>query len=175
MARNRTLAFLGLGKKKSEKAEETEDERAAREKTEKDAAAAAEASAADEEDEDEEDEDEDGAEGDDRKAIRTRNALRGAGHRRGVTAERVRIGAIMNGVEPARADMALHLALNTDLPAAQARAAVDKAPKGGGSRTPFATAMEHFKPPVGAGGGERQGAPPTLASRMAETLKAQTR
>jgi hypothetical protein len=171
MAKNRTLAFLGFGgKKKAGEEGETDEEREAREQAEREKTAKAADDGDDGEDPDEEDEDEAKAESDEeKKAVRQRNALRAAGHRRGVSAAHVRVAAIVNGVAPAQAEMAMHLALNTDLTADQARATIAKAPKAGGGSS-FARAMEHYKPAVGAGGG-RDGKSPSLASRMAESLK----
>ncbi len=172
---NRTLAFLGFGKKPKAKAGEegeTEEEREAREQAEREASTQAKsADDDDDEDADEDDEDEDKVEAaDDKKAVRKRNGLRAAGHRRGVSAERARLATIMNGVTPAQAEMALHLALNTDLPADQARAAVDKSPQATGGSS-FTRAMEQHRPPVGAGGGGGPPAKTSLADRMRTALK----
>lgn len=175
---NRTLAFLGLGKKKT--TEQTAEAAAALDaearRIAKGGEGAVEATTSDddEEDEDEEDDEEDdeGSE-DDRKAVRTRNALRAAGHRRGIAAERGRIAAAFNALDPGKVEMALHLALNTDLSADQLRAAIDKSPSAAaGKRTPFAAAMAAATPAAQpAFGADGRGAKPTLTGNMAALLK----
>jgi len=138
------------------------------------AALAATGTAADDgEDCDEQDEDEARAEGDDaRKAVRQRNALRGAGHRRGAAAERERIAGIMSGLDPARAEMALHLALNSEMAADKIKAFLDKAPAGSPAASAFERMMTRFhteQPLPGAGGGDTARGP-SLAGRMAELI-----
>src|SRR5215211_6128440 len=117
---NRTLAFLGFGRAKPAKAGDTEETKPA------DAAIV---------DQDEEDEEEEERENDD-----DREAAVAAARAEAVAAERTRIGAILSGVEPAQAELAVHLSLNTDMSADQAKAALGKAGKGG-ARTAFADAM----------------------------------
>lgn len=160
---NRTLAFLGFGSRKSRRAEE--------EKTKP-----AEGAAATSDDDDEEDEEEEGS-GDDREAGAgdegaEQAAAVAAARAAAIAAERTRIGAILSGVDPAQAELAVHLALNTDMTAEQARAALGKAGKGGG-RTPFAAAMASAAaaPQPGFGAGPGGKAAPSLADRMATTLK----
>lgn len=163
---NRTLAFLGFGKKKAETTEESEEDRKAREAREREAA-----EASDEDDDDEvaeDDEDEAKAEtDDDKQAVRGRNALRAAGHRRGASAERGRIASALNGVDPAKAELALHLSLNSDMTPEQIKATVAKAPAGQ-KASAFSRAMEHHRPSVGAG--PSGGKAPTLAERMKAAL-----
>lgn len=155
---NRTLAFLGFGKAKPAKAGNAEGE----------GGKPAGEAAADPDDEEEEDEEEDRQEGDDREAALA------AARAEAVAAERTRIGAILSGVAPAQAELAVHLALNTDMTAEQASAALAKAGKGGG-RTAFADAMARVSatPTPAFGGGGKDGSKPSLAGRMAETLKRQ--
>lgn len=159
---NRTLAFLGFGSRKSRRAEE--------EKTKP-----AEGAGATSDDDDEEEEEEEN--GDDREAGAgdegaEQAAAVAAARTEAVAAERTRIGAILSGVDPAQAELAVHLALNTDMTAEQARAALGKAGKGGG-RTPFAAAMASAAaaPQPGFGAGPGGKAAPSLADRMAGTLK----
>lgn len=121
---------------------ETEEERTARlqaearKKADEEARARAESGDDDGEDEDdEEDEDEeDGDTDEERRAKRARNALRGAGHRRGVHAERERIFAIVNGVGAERVTSALQVAFNTNMAAAAAIAMVKTLPPDAGAQ-----------------------------------------
>lgn len=155
-----TLSFLGFGGKKAEdtKADDDATRRAQAEQ------------AAKTDDEDEEDEDgEEGESEDDREARVARNALRAAGERRGRRVERERITAIMNGVAPAKAEFALHLALGTDLTADQAKAAIDKAPKGAGAD--FIAAMSTTQTPTPDFGGAPQGRGPNIVEMMKGDLK----
>ncbi len=164
---NRTLAFLGFGGKT--KAEtETEDEKAARLAAEKKAKQKEDGDDADEDDEEDDDEKDDA---DAKAAKASRNALRAAGHRRGAAAERLRIGAILNGVDPAKAELALHFALNTDMSPDAAKASLAKAPAGA-SRTPFADAMARQPGADVPAGAERApaGKGVSLSGRMAADL-----
>lgn len=137
----------------------------------------------DDDEEDEEDEDEDDAENDDdRKAVHRRNALRAAGHRRGVAAEQSRLAVIFNGLDPDRAASAVTVALDPNmahLSGAQARAFVENLPvtasaPAGGPRAPFAQVMDRIAErsvsvPSAPSNGDRGGhAGPTLSQRMAE-------
>lgn len=175
---NRTLAFLGLGKRKTpgQQAEAAAalDTEARRRRAEEGGGSGegegASAQDVDDDEEDEDDEEETGSE-EERQAIRRRNALRAAGHRRGQAAERARLAATFNDLDPGRVELALHLALNTDLPAEQLRGAVDKAPAPA-ARTAFAAAMDQVSRRDQPGFGAAGGAPKlTLSGRMAELLK----
>jgi len=166
--RSPTLAFLGFGKPRGE-SQETDEEKARREAEE----AKAKEASADDDDEEEDEEDEEakaGESSEDREARLHRNALRAAGESRGRHLERERIAGIMNGVDPAKAEFALHTALTTDLPADKAKALVDKAPKG--ARAQFADAMAGgqggpgFAPSLSGGAGK-----PSLSGRMEAELK----
>jgi hypothetical protein len=130
----------------------------------------------DEEDEDEEDEEDEKA----KKAVRVRNALRAAGHRRGIAAERGRLATIMNGLDPDKAEMAVTLALDpktADVPADQIRALVDAAPApqaSSGDRSAFGKVMDRIAaiaPGPSFGGGDTQGKGPSLSGQMAKMLK----
>src|SRR6266851_3531252 len=129
----------------------------------------------DEEDEDEEDEEDEKA----KKAVRVRNALRAAGHRRGIAAERGRLATIMNGLDPDKAEMAVTLALDpktADVPADQIRALVDAAPapKASSDRSAFGKVMDRISavvPGPSFGGGDTQGKGPSLSGQMAKMLK----
>ena len=130
----------------------------------------------DEEDEDEEDEEDEKA----KKAVRVRNALRAAGHRRGIAAERSRLATIFNGLDPDKAAMAVTLALEpktADVPADQIRALVDAAPApqaAAGDRSAFGKVMDRISavvPGPGFGGGDTQGKGPSLSGQMAKMLK----
>jgi ABC-type Zn2+ transport system substrate-binding protein/surface adhesin len=178
--------FLGLGRKAAASTE-TEEEKKKREEEEAKKGKKAKTSDDDEdedEDEDEDDEDEDEDEGDDedgRKAIRQRNALRAAGHRRGVAAEQSRLATIFNDLDPGKVEMALHLALGPATAAAPAeliRAQLDKMPAAAGARTPFAGAMDQIARSLeqpGFGADRSAGGKPSLSGRMAETLKSMGR
>lgn len=154
---NRVLHFMGFGGKRAEdeppKDGETND---------------ATTEANDEEEED--DEEEEGSE-EERREARTRNALRAAGHRRGVAAERDRIASAMNGIPPEKAELALHLALNSDMSADQIRAATAKGASASRASA-FAAAMTQHRPPIGAGG-ESTPQKETAASRMQGMLRRQ--
>jgi hypothetical protein len=170
---SRTLTFIGLGKPAA--AEETEEEKKKR--------LAKEAAERGDEDEDEDDEDEDDdeddedetkAESDDaRKAVRQRNALRAAGHRRGVAAERARLAAITNDLAPGKVEMALHLAINTSQSAAEARATLDKMPAAAAAATPFMATMDRINDlvPQPGPGGSADAKGPSLSANMAKLLK----
>jgi hypothetical protein len=160
---NRTLAFLGFGGKSKAENDQESEETARKNKARQNQ---------DGDDADEDDDDEDEGDDDAKATARSNNRLRAAGERRGIAAERVRIGAILNGTDPAKAELALHFALNTDMTPAEAKASLDKAPAGA-SRTPFADAMARQPgrdlPP---GGDRAPGAKgPTLADRMSADLK----
>ena len=153
---NRTLAFLGFGRAKPAKAGDTEETKPA------------DAAVVDQDDEEEEEEEEEREqESDD-----DREAAVAAARAEAVAAERARIGAILSGVEPAQAELAVHLALNTDMSAEQAKAALGKAGKGG-ARTAFADAMARTSaaPAPAFGGGGKEAAKPSLAGRMAKLLE----
>jgi hypothetical protein len=135
----------------------------------------------DDEEEDEDDEDEeDGKEEDGRKAVRVRNALRAAGHRRGVAAERGRLATIFNGLDPEKAAMGVQLALDdrtAALPGDQVRAMLDAtAAPAPADRTAFGQVMDRVAailpgPTFAAGENGGGGKQPTLASQMAKMLK----
>jgi hypothetical protein len=128
------------------------------------------------EDDEPEDEDDDDDETDETKrkskaaAARARNALRRAGHRRGVKAERARLAAVMNGLEPGKVELALHLALNTNLPVDQIAATLKAAPAGksGGLAAAMARVEGSTKPGFAGAGGSKG---PTLSSLMAATVE----
>lgn len=150
---NRTLAFLGFGKAKPAKAGEAEGAQGK---------PASEAAVDPDDEEEEEEREENGDE---------REAALAAAHAEAVATERQRIGAILSGVEPGQAELALHLALNTDMTDEQAKAALGKAGKGGG-RTAFVEAMARVSAaPAPAFGGGQDAAKPSLAGRMAGLLK----
>ena len=131
------------------------------------------AKAAVDEDEEEEDEEEEGDE-DNRKAVRQRNALRAAGHRRGAAAERARVASIMNGVDPAQAELALSLALNSDMSAEQVSKTLKAAPAAAAGRTPFAATMDRITaalPAPGFGAGASSAKPPRMAEVIAARFK----
>ncbi len=173
---SRTIAFLGLGKPAGKK-EETEEEKKSRLAKEVKDREDDDDDEDEDEDDDEDDEDETKAEGDDaKKAVRQRNALRAAGHRRGYAAANTRFAAIFNGLEPGKVEMALHMALSPatgKAPAEQIRALVDKSPSASTSNQPFMATMDKINdlvPQPGPDGGrEAQG--PTLSGSMAKLLK----
>jgi hypothetical protein len=153
---NRTLAFLGFGRAKPAKAGDTEETKPA------------DAAVVDQNDEEEEGEEEDERE---QESDDDREVAVAAARAEAVAAERARIGAILSGVEPAQAELAVHLALNTDMSADQAKAALGKAGKGG-ARTAFADAMARTSAaPAPAFGGGKEAAKPSLAGRMAKLLE----
>jgi hypothetical protein len=136
------------------------------------------------EEEDEEDEDEEAEEDKEaKKAVRVRNALRAAGHRRGIAAERGRLATIFNGLDPDKAAMAVTLALDpktADVPADQIRALVDAAPapQAAGDRSAFGKVMDRISavvPGPSFGGGDTQGKGPSLSGQMAKMLKLPTK
>lgn len=71
----------------------------------------------------------------------------------------------------AQAELAVHLALKTDMSADQAKAALDKAGKGN-SRPAFGDAMARVGTPARAfGSGNKDAVKPRLAGRMAKLLE----
>lgn len=165
------FTFLGFGKRSTKKAETDEEKK----KREADEAKAKKA----ETDEDCEDEDEAKADGEDAKAaVRLRNALRAAGHRRGVAATLERFAVIFTDLDPDKAAMGVSLALGEKtmaLPGDQVRALLDAAPAPSAEGvTPFEKVMgrisETLPGPSFSDGPDATKKGPTLAGQMAKTL-----
>ena len=164
---SRVLNFMGFGGKKRRAEDDAEGEKPEDKKESK-------ASEDDEEEEDEdkkkredEDDDPDAAKDEDTK----KEASLATARREAVAGERRRIAAIMNGVDPAKAQLALHFALNTGMAPAQVAEALAVAPSGG-KASPFVSAMTEFSgnhgTPGFGGGGPAKG--PSLSARMSQTL-----
>jgi hypothetical protein len=168
--------FLGLGPRRSA-AEQRElaragDDEARRNKKTRDSSDDEQTD--EERQEDEEDDDEDSE--DEREAKRRRNALRAAGHRRGVAAEQSRMATIFNGLDPDRCAVAVQLALDArtaGLPGEQIRALAEAAPLQPTERTAFGKIMDRVAAAVPGPGfsGSDDKKPPSLSGQMAEMVK----
>lgn len=162
---SRVMNFLGFGKGKKKPAAETTSEQSAQ------------SDAARDDDEEEDDEEEDEEEDDRPEASEDegegeREAALAAARTEATAAERRRVGAIVSGVDPAQAQFALHLALNTDMTVEQAQAAIAAAPKGG-KGAPFIAAMAAVSGQVRQPGfgASSPGKEASLSGRMSADLK----